>query len=63
MSYDFTLFKPRDGEDPHITAQRDSNEFPSTPPDPQKEALKGLFGQFPVVPFRSLATTMAFLRK
>jgi len=40
MSYDFRLFKRRDGEDPHVTAQRDSEEFAATPLDPQKEALK-----------------------
>ena len=40
MSYDFRLFKRRAGEDPDVTAQRDSEEFGSTPPDPQKEALK-----------------------
>lgn len=40
MSYDFRLFRRRAGEDPHITAQRDSKEFAATPPDPQKEALK-----------------------
>ena len=27
MSYDFTLFKPRAGEDLHVTAQRNSDEF------------------------------------
>ena len=40
MSYDFLLFKPRPGEDPRVTAQRDSNEFSGSVPDPQKEALK-----------------------
>ena len=40
MSYDFKLFKRRAGEDPHVTAQRDSEEFAASPPDPQKEALK-----------------------
>lgn len=40
MSYDFRLFKQRAGEDPHVTAQRDCEEFSATPPDPQKEALK-----------------------
>ena len=40
MSYDFRLFKRRPGEDPYVTAQRDSEEFPDSPPDPQKEALK-----------------------
>lgn len=40
MSYDFRLFKRRAGEDPHVTAQRDSEEFAATPLDPQKEALK-----------------------
>ena len=40
MSYDFRLFKRRTGEDPHVTAQRDSGEISAAPPDPQKEALK-----------------------
>ena len=40
MSYDFILFKRRAGEDPRVTAKRDSAEFAGTPPDPQKEALK-----------------------
>ena len=40
MSYDYRLFKRIDGEDPLVTAQRDSEGFPSTPPDPQTEALK-----------------------
>lgn len=40
MSYDFVLLKPRDGEDPRVTAQEYSQEFPSTPLDAQKEALK-----------------------
>jgi hypothetical protein len=40
MSYDFRLIKPRRGEDPHVTAQRDSEEFGTTPPDPLKEDLK-----------------------
>jgi hypothetical protein len=40
MSYDFQLFRPRAGEDPYVTAQRDSEEFADSPPDPQKEALK-----------------------
>lgn len=40
MSYDFHLFRPRAGEDPYVTAQRDSEEFADSPPDPQKEALK-----------------------
>jgi hypothetical protein len=41
MSYDFMLFKPRPGEDPAETAQRDVEEWPSSaPPDPEKEALK-----------------------
>ena len=40
MSYDFQLFRPRAGEDPYVTAQRDSEEFDDSPPDPPKEALK-----------------------
>ncbi len=40
MSYDFRLFKRHTGEDPHVTAQRDSEEFSAIPLDPQKEALK-----------------------
>jgi hypothetical protein len=40
MSYDFRLFKQRVGEDPHFTAQRDLDEFPTSALDPQKEALK-----------------------
>lgn len=40
MSYDFILFKRRPGEDPYVTAQRDSEQFATTPPDPEKEALK-----------------------
>jgi len=40
MSYDFKLFRRRAGEDPYVTAQRDSEEFDVSPPDPQKEALK-----------------------
>lgn len=40
MSYDYRLFKRCPGEDPHVTAQRDSEDFANTPPDPQKEALK-----------------------
>src|SRR5713226_3655866 len=40
MSYDFRLFKPRAGEDPHVTARADSTGLPSIPPDPEKEALK-----------------------
>jgi hypothetical protein len=40
MSYDFHLFRPRAGEDPYVTAQRYSDEFADSPPDPQKEALK-----------------------
>jgi hypothetical protein len=40
MSYDFQLFRPRAGEDPYVTAQRDSDEVDDSPPDPQKEALK-----------------------
>jgi len=40
MSYDFRLFKRRADEDPHETAQRDSEELAATPLDPQKESLK-----------------------
>lgn len=40
MSYDFRLFKRKAGEDPLVTAHADSDGFPTTPPDPQKEALK-----------------------
>jgi len=40
MSYDFRLFKRRDDEDPLVTARADSDELPTTPPVPQKEALK-----------------------
>ena len=40
MSYDFRLFRRRIGEDPLITAQRDPEEFATTPPAPEKEALK-----------------------
>jgi hypothetical protein len=40
MSYDFRLFKRKAGEDPLVTAHADSNGLPTTPPDPQKEALK-----------------------
>ena len=40
MSYDFMLFKPRNGEDPLVTAQDYAPDFPSMPPDSQKEALK-----------------------
>src|SRR5438445_2635711 len=40
MSYDFRLFKQRAGEDALVTARADSDGFPTTPPDPQKEALK-----------------------
>jgi hypothetical protein len=40
MSYDLKLFKPVAGEDPYVTAQRDSDEFAVSPLDPQKEALK-----------------------
>jgi hypothetical protein len=39
MSYDFHLFKRKAGEDPLVTARADSDAFPTTPPDPQKEAL------------------------
>ncbi len=40
MSYDFRLFKRKAGEDPLVTAHADSDGLPTTPPDPQKEALK-----------------------
>lgn len=40
MSYDFRLFKRKAGEDVLVTARADSDGFPTTPPDPQKEALK-----------------------
>jgi hypothetical protein len=40
MSYDFRLFKRKAGEDPLVTAQTESGGFPTTPPDPQKEAIK-----------------------
>lgn len=40
MSYDFQLFKPKPGEDPLVTAHAESDGPPTTPPDPQKEALK-----------------------
>jgi len=40
MSYDFRLFKRRSGEDPIVTARRDSEEYSSTPRDSAKEALK-----------------------
>lgn len=40
MSYDFRLFQRRSGEDPQVTAQRESEEFGATPADPHKEALK-----------------------
>lgn len=40
MSYDFRLIIRRAGEDPRVTAQRDSEELTATPLDPQKEALK-----------------------
>ena len=40
MSYDFRLFKRKAGEDPLTTAHADSDGFPTTPPDPQKEAVK-----------------------
>jgi len=40
MSYDFRLFKRRAGEDALVTARADSDGFPTTPPDPQKEARK-----------------------
>ena len=40
MSYDFSLFRPRAGEDPLDTARTGSADLPSTPLDPQMEALK-----------------------
>ncbi len=40
MSYDFRLFKRKADEDPLDTARAHSDALPSTPPDPQKEALK-----------------------
>src|SRR2546428_662463 len=40
MSYDFRLFKRRADEDALATARSDSEVFPTTQPDPQKEALK-----------------------
>jgi hypothetical protein len=40
MSYDFRLFKRRADEDPLVTARADSDSLPTTPPVPQKEALK-----------------------
>ncbi len=40
MSYDFRLFQRKAGEDPLVTAHADSDGLPTTPPDPQKEALK-----------------------
>lgn len=40
MSYDFRLFKSRAGEDALVPAKADSDGLPTTPPDPQKEALK-----------------------
>jgi hypothetical protein len=40
MSCDFRLFRRRAGEDPRVTAQRDSEELTAIPLDPQKEALK-----------------------
>jgi len=39
MSYDLHLFRPRPDEDPDTTARRES-DLPTTPADPQKEALK-----------------------
>jgi hypothetical protein len=41
MSYDIRLFKPRPHEDPLVTARTEADEdFPLTPPDPEKETLK-----------------------
>jgi GNAT superfamily N-acetyltransferase len=40
LRYEFRLFRPRAGEAPLVTALRGQTGFPTTPPDPQKEALK-----------------------
>ena len=40
MSYDFRLFRPKPGEDPIVTARCEADDFPDTPPDPEKEVLK-----------------------
>jgi hypothetical protein len=40
MSYDFTLFRRRPGEDPLVTVERGGEGFPTTPPDPESEAIK-----------------------
>jgi hypothetical protein len=40
MSYDFTLLRRRPGEDPLVTAERGGEDLPTTPPDPEREALK-----------------------
>jgi len=40
MSYDFQLFKRKSGENPHETGRAGPDGLPSTPPEPQKEALK-----------------------
>ena len=40
MSYDFHLFKRRPGEDPLVTAERGGEDLPTTPPDPEREAVK-----------------------
>lgn len=40
MSYDFTLFQRRDGEDPNVTARQVGEELGSTPLDATKEARK-----------------------
>jgi hypothetical protein len=40
MSYDLRLFKPIPGEDPLVTARRESLSLPTTAPNPETEALK-----------------------
>jgi GNAT superfamily N-acetyltransferase len=40
LRYEFGLFRPRTGEAPQVTAMRGHGGFPTTPLDPQKEALK-----------------------
>ena len=40
MSYDLRLIKPKPGEDPLVTAESESEEIGTTPPDPTKEAAK-----------------------
>ena len=39
-TYLFRLFKPRAGEEPLVTAQREALDYADTPPDEQKEAVK-----------------------